>query len=562
MTLSKFSLPPPCSYDELYSSYQNEWDQHKHKELQMKSSISANTTFGYENLNETNTNTNTNTYINIHQRVSGLEWVTLQGSNGEENDTYLLACTESGEILVWKLTQARSTGGTKREFSSAANTDSALLLKRYARCKITHPGSADSVNMNCNQETKNDQNNPVLNEISLVRVASKTGEMGKSKYAGNRKTQTGNKRQRQSSSDVYQSRQEFLLIVAGEGGLWSILLSDILAQPWEKPISTPQQLPVSFLKLSCRSIIKVQTCQNTKSSYEAAGQTQRLFALERDTNTLAIWNLSAILGEHAAKHAAKHAASSGATILKPDAKYHLSRIFSTKQRQRVKCKIQMGCEERATTVFIHTSLDNSKVTDNLESALFVGTDRSRLWIIPLLNNGDLSNGSEPHFLSLHEPMKNSSTDATRINNNDADTSWKVADILVTKGGTWCTVAAVLGETGNSSKTSNVRGLLITWHASTGMVVARQETREAITTILQHCQLYSAANEGAITVWDSAFGLKRTARFWTSPLSSKAMAILTKPIGNESNEHTIMAVAGVGDRVDLFADQCRVHTARI
>eukprot|EP00536_Pseudo-nitzschia_multiseries_P011303 jgi/Psemu1/308063/fgenesh1_kg.377_\ len=96
-----------------------------------------------------------------------------------------------------------------------------------------------------------------------------------------------------------------------------------------------------------------------------------------------------------------------------------------------------------------------------------------------------------------------------------------------------------------------------------MVVARRETREAIQAIRQQQQLpqrnspsvlYSTGNEAAVTTWDSSISFKRTGRFWASSPSSKAIAIAAGT--------TRMAVAGVGNRVDLFVDHCRVQTVRI
>mmetsp|Transcript_8841 Transcript_8841/g.19099 ORF Transcript_8841/g.19099 Transcript_8841/m.19099 type:complete len:104 (-) Transcript_8841:661-972(-) len=103
-----------------------------------------------------------------------------------------------------------------------------------------------------------------------------------------------------------------------------------------------------------------------------------------------------------------------------------------------------------------------------------------------------------------------------------------------------------------------------------MVTARRETREAIHAIRQeqhhHCSssslLYSAGNEAAVSTWDSSFSLERTGRFWASPPSSKAVDIgIGIGIGIASGT-TTMAVAGVGNRVDLFLDRCRVQTVRV
>ena len=72
-------------------------------------------------------------------------------------------------------------------------------------------------------------------------------------------------------------------------------------------------------------------------------------------------------------------------------------------------------------------------------------------------------------------------------------------------------------------------------------------------------MYSVSNEAAVTMWNSSFQLERTGKFWVNSPSSKAVTVLH----NENNNHNYyVAVAGVGNRIDLFLDHCRVQTVRI
>ncbi len=523
---SVFSLPPPCSYEDLYSSYQNEWEQQKKSKDDLNKEFAA-------------------IAPDIDEFISGLEWVVLPGDSG--SDVFLLACTGSGEILVWKLAEStedetngaadnNNNNSSSSSSSNNNNPDPAMLLKRHTRCRICLGSEEDGIG--CDDD--DDRDSKALHGICVVKLATTAnGEEGKNK-------QRGRKRQRPSNGD--EKQQQVVLIVAGEGGLWSIPLLDVLKQPWE---STSQELPSSLLRLSSRAVQKVQT-----SPSECEGP-QRLFVLERDTNTLAIWNLSVVLEAHATK-------SSDTIGPTYETKIDLSRIFSgasadnsskSKKQRRIQTRLD-DCSEHATVITVIPSLAANDRSDGL--ALLVGTDRSRLWILPVPSGDDKATEQKPYFLSLHDEKKNSCEEMRGFSGRQtaSETEWSVTGVVATNGGTWWTVAAALAT--KSSNNDNT-GLLVTWHAPTGMVVARQETREAIQAILNDDQLYSAANERAITVWDSSFGLKRSGRFWASPPSSKALAILAS---NIETAKSVMAVAGVGDKVDLFVDHCRVQTMRI
>ena len=511
---SVFSLPPPCSYEDLYSSYQNEWDKQK------KSKDDLNKEFA-------------TIAPDIDENVSGLEWVVQPGDSG--SDVFLLACTGSGEILVWKLAQSTEGETNGATDNNNNNPEPAMLLKCHTRCRICLGSEEDGIG--CDDD--DDRDSKALHGICVVKLATTVnGDAGKSK-------QRGRKRQRPINSD--EKQQQVLLIVAGEGGLWSIPLLDVLRQPWE---TTSQELPSSLLRLSSRAVQKVQT------SPSECEEPQRLFVLERDTNTLAIWNLSVVLEAHATKSSD----TIGPTF---ETKIDLSRIFSgasadtsSKSKTRRRIQTRLDWSEHATAITVIPSLAADDTSYGL--TLLVGTDRSRLWILPIPSGDDKAIEQKPYFLSLHDEKKNYSEEMSGFSGRQtvSETEWSVTGIVATNGGTWWAVAAALAT--KSSNNDNT-GLLVTWHAPTGMVVARQETREAIQAIKQDGQLYSAANERAITVWDSSFGLKRSGRFWASPPSSKALAILSS---NSEAAKSVMAVAGVGDKVDLFVDHCRVQTMRI
>ncbi len=511
-----FSLPPPCSYEDLYSSYQNEWDQQNQSNAKITESTPVKDVATVS--------------PDIYASISGLEWVVLPSTSIEnEKDAFLLACNGLGEILVWKLAKS-----TKDAANSATENkqDPPLLLKRHTRCRICISASRDD-------NHDGDSDSRALHGICVVKLATANNPAESS--------QRGRKRQRPNGNE---EQLEPLVIVAGEGGLWSIPLLDLLEQPWEASVSpcSSQELPPSLLHLSSRPVQKIRISPSNGE------EPQRLFALEQNTNTLCIWNLSVDFE--------RHARNSDTNEPAPETRMDLSRIFEgaldgTKSKKRRRIQTQMNGSEHATAMSVVPS-DKSQGLIAL-----VGTDRSRLWIIPLPGSDENANELQPYFFSLQNERKpsleetSSKTRGVSGRNAGTDAVWRVSDILATNSGTWWTVAAALG-----SKSSNRKhtGLLMSWHAPTGMVVARQETREAIQAIVQDRHLYSAANERAITVWDSSFGLKESGRFWSSPPSSKALAILSESESGKAK--SAMAVAGVGDRIDLFVDHCRVQTMRI
>lgn len=163
--------------------------------------------------------------------------------------------------------------------------------------------------------------------------------------------------------------------------------------------------------------------------------------------------------------------------------------------------------------------------------------------------------------------------------------WCVSQILETHQGNWWTVVANRkgGAIPQQHQQQHYLGLLSTWHAPSMTLLASTETREAIHRVATTLQegdagFYSVANHQAITVWKSPFQLERTGRIWSTPLSSYAVASSSSAtvislssgaqerspiaIDNDavSGSHSmeVVAVAGVGNKIDLLVNQCQIQ----
>ncbi|OEU17014.1 hypothetical protein FRACYDRAFT_239615 [Fragilariopsis cylindrus CCMP1102] len=388
----------------------------------------------------------------------------------------------------------------------------------------------------------------------------------------NTKNNDNSRKRRRSRdySDDNDKQKQRLLIIAGEHGLWSIPISDLL-----KSTTNDNCGASALLQLSDRPIVQLQIPPPLEENEEKSGSSNDdklfLMALEKDTNIVSKWNLQKIIKRHNNDQENKVGItttmdsssncdnSNNSCLMTADGQFDLSRYFSpsksskSKKRRNYSSKsYTKNINERATTILLVKSPPSSSlsVDDEGESSsppstscslsLLVGTDRSRLMILPLKNN-DADDGIIEHrFLSLEEDS--SQQKMTTATTPTTKPIWKVTDIIATHGGTWWTVSGV-----SNSNT----GLLVTWHAPTGMSTARRQTREAIFKI--------ATTENTITMWNSSFQLERTGKFWVNSPSSKAVTVLQ----NENNNHNYyVAVAGVGNRIDLFLDHCRVQTVRI
>jgi hypothetical protein len=98
------------------------------------------------------------------------------------------------------------------------------------------------------------------------------------------------------------------------------------------------------------------------------------------------------------------------------------------------------------------------------------------------------------------------------------------------------------------------GFMSTYHGPTRSMVACTQTRECIQQVASHDNgLVTVGNEGVVSFWDSAYSLQRTHRVWSSPPSGRAIAI------SRSSINTILAIGGVGPKVDLLEEYCKIQT---
>ena len=261
-----------------------------------------------------------------------------------------------------------------------------------------------------------------------------------------------------------------------------------------------------------------------------------------------------------------------ATPTTKDWKTDLSQIFSNSSGTKMNKSKQRRDDnnERATTMLVvkTNAKKNETNSNNNGFQLLVGTDRSRLWI---LDEESIRKKTHRGVWSLHDKSSSTQNNNTTASlKNNPSVVWTVTDIVESKGAWWTvsattkTTSATRNKNSSSSNATNT-GLLVTWHAPTGMVMAREETREAIEAISQthdKQKLYSAANESAIAVWESSFSLRRQGRFWASPPAIRTLAICCDNDSSSLPKKNLLAVAGVGNKVDIFLDQCRVETLRI
>ena len=127
---------------------------------------------------------------------------------------------------------------------------------------------------------------------------------------------------------------------------------------------------------------------------------------------------------------------------------------------------------------------------------------------------------------------------------------------------WWTIAG--GKSGPYQSLEG--GFIATFHGPSRSLVTCTTTRECIQQIGSlsniddqgnDSRLVTVANEGVVSYWDSTYSLRRTHRVWTSPQSSKSIAVL--PWTNDAPNDTTVAVGGVGPTVDILQDFCKIQS---
>ena len=506
-------LPPPSSYATVYASYQHEWDAHKHT-VPTRSS----------------------------HNVTAMTWVTAD--DADDATQFLLVCTDAGEVVTLRLVpNTASSSTTTTATTTSTNSDSStppFVLVPHGRTQIC--GAAVDATEE-EEETTTAIPGAFNNKIEIVSLRVHD-----------------------------QKKEQKFVLLAGDRGLWSLPLSALLTG------DTTTMTMTTVVHVSDRPIAQVQivavsqsATQKTTTTTTSKRKTKKkknidddqylLYALEQGTNMVLTWNLQTIVEQHSRNDSTNRAGA----FLVPETQIDVSRYFSNRKRTRTKESKSTG--ERATTMFLLKSTlfySATGVQDAVPSnwspsnwSLVVGTDRSRLLIVTVKKTEDGTILLEdPRFLSLDEP-----DGATTKGNTSRPFAnyWAVQDLVVHEP--WWTVAAH-----HRDHDRMMTGLLMTWHGPTGMVLSRRETREAIQGLQQPqppnataaaaacSRLYSLANEAAVSVWNPLDFDERTTpeKFKVTTPSSTALAVCGPYV----------AVAGIGNSIDLFLQQCRVQLLRV
>jgi hypothetical protein len=175
-------------------------------------------------------------------------------------------------------------------------------------------------------------------------------------------------------------------------------------------------------------------------------------------------------------------------------------------------------------------------------SLLIGTSDSKilLWTAT-------TSGFKVESIGLHEPDQSKSESTTGC------TGSLPFDIAVTAlhctDDNWWILAGVC----RNKKSSN-RNILATLHGTTRTLISHKVVRETIHGIYNPNQsssrLYTIANEGVVSVWDSPYRLELMQRLWSSPPSGRAMV----KVGS-----TRVVMAGIGPKMDVFENDCRIQS---
>jgi hypothetical protein len=548
---SSIGLPPPYAFETLYSSYQNEWDSNHHRRQKY--------------CTDDNEGTDDEDII-----IMDLQFLIMTNKN-DESVMYLLACTSGGDLVVWKKANNRNqSSDSKYHFLTKKSISKGALHKM------------------------------ALFDHATENHTSNNGDFSTFKK---RKRTTSSSSSSDGNSNSNSTHPILpILFVAGEDGLWNFPLHNDDGS-WFSDDGEDDNGKYFHL-IEGRSITYIQVFQ------------QHLYVLDQDC--ISKWNPVECQPQQ-----------------QPMARYPLW-FRNNNHNKRTQKK------EYPTTMLV--TKNHRRLNDDGAIQALVGTNRSRIWILPMTETGEDDNGTKanpckPQFLSLDSSNNN---DADKNNDKSRDKSktvppvtknaWRFGDSsatsfsssssvtdpssslsttrttgrswivtrIVETHGTWWTVAAMASKEEQIPAEANRNdtrsgGLLKTWHAPTRTVMASCQTRESIQNIIvmsggdgitplpasykhKEFALYSVANEGVISLWKSPFHLERIGRLWISPPSTKAIATVDVAASGaiESRQNMVhvenenyvpydscfrevMAIAGVGNEVDILLDNCIVQT---
>jgi hypothetical protein len=444
-------LPPPCTYQGLYSSYGKEWEERRKT-------------------------------IPIHVDISDLaSFSNFPGSSG------LAACTSLGEVVLFRASAASSSTSSPGERSH----------RQY--------------------DQENDRNGRCLIEQTPV----KRWKVSQGPLTSIQVVVGG-------SADDAAAANSIQILVGGEEGLFSISF----------PHASWTAAAADAAAVSKWSSV---TCRVQQQLVDEAAD--RVFVLgEEHGRIVQVYSLSS---------------------------------------QKLLQSIDLG-QSRASTLALAASYDDDDDDDQgpstttMTTTLLIGTTDSQLiiWNSPgTMEMIRLSSSDEPDSKSVG-------------GNNSAETHPKMMlpfDVAVTSicasRDQWWTIAGSAchhhHNNNNKSRSNTTGGVLATLHGPTRTLVSCTATREMIHSIAINNdsnhgggdpRVYTAANEGVVSVWESPYRLERQARIWTNPASGHAITSIPLGGGDSTTTTTtttsVIAISGVGSQVDILQDACRVQSLNI
>jgi hypothetical protein len=237
---------------------------------------------------------------------------------------------------------------------------------------------------------------------------------------------------------------------------------------------------------------------------------------------------------------------------------HTVTKYDMESKQKIACYHVLGPNTTATTMAMTTTTATGLITSDggtpsSSPMLLIGTSSSQVLIWDMASNTNdnakiNNNNKALEPLVLHKANGSKKTMGLALDSS-------VTCICITQD-QWWTIAT-------SSRTGGGGGggSLSTWHGPTRSLVACVETRETIQRIVSvGPTLYSVANEGVVSVWQSPYQLERTHRISTGPPSGKALAACSP--NNNNNNVVVVVLAGIGPKLDVLQDHCRVQTLEL
>jgi hypothetical protein len=559
-------LPPPYSYERTYSSYGVEWEERSRQQSLDDVDVTDLTWLKYNPVDDATIN---------------------DDDDGRDQTRYLLGCTSLGEVLVWRVPTRSPLGGVHQ------STNRGCVGRSKPSCRMFVPSAS-----------------PSHGKYKIAVATSPSRSSSKPTQPPN----TSRKRNRTSveeGSDVVNdaASSQDVCFVASEEGLWKIPLAALFSSTARHDgTSNVANMGGKIRIVTTRPMTHIQVFREWQDEHNESRQF--LYALERDC--ISKWNvtddggldvdqpaasypLSHLLLNLGKKHRPPPKATENATsmLVVSDPKMSSTPTASP---------LALVGTDHGRVLIVPTGSPTKDSPPSSPRSLSLNQSKGRD-LVPAPAREALSGCIVTSIMETH------------------NTWWTVA--MATSASP---PGKSTGQKHDTGKDGAVGGVLSTWHAPTVTLVAVCPTRESVHSIRATAPgewassdaadhdapgagagdgfrsasstFYSIGNESVVSLWTSPYQLERAGRVWTNPPSSKALAICpadggggggvastsksgTPPASgangrddadndrkdddddDSSNYHgCLVAVAGIGTKVDIVLDRCCIETLQL